>query len=110
MKAALFLALLALADSAQADDWTGRDKTLHLSVGAAIGASVAAVTDKRTGFLVGAGVGLAKEVADYRSRARGGEHDPSAKDFIATAAGAALGAYVPGIVLGRRSISYSWSF
>lgn len=109
MKAALLL-LALVAGTAQADEWTGTDKALHLAAGAAISATSLTFTTPRNAFLIGAGVGLAKEVADYRSRARGGSHDPSAKDFAVTALGAAFGAYAPGVVLGRRSISYQWSF
>jgi hypothetical protein len=106
--AAALLALLAAQES-RADDWTGPDKQGHLDAGIAVStlARQHGLT-KRDAFLIGAGVGLAKELGD----ATGG--DPSAKDFAVTAMGALAGAYAPGLRIVKTprvlTVSYTWSF
>lgn len=103
----LVAALAFVSFSAHADEWNGVDKKMHFAGGALIAAAVGAATDSHTGALAGVAVGFAKEAYDMRNRDR---HTPSSKDFVVTAAGAVLGAYAPGIILTRRSISYQWSF
>jgi hypothetical protein len=102
------LALLA-SEHARADEWTGPDKQGHLDAGIAVStlARQHGFT-KRDAFLIGAGVGLAKELGD----ATGG--DPSAKDLAVTALGALAGAYAPGLRIVKTprvlTVSYTWSF
>ena len=93
---------------AHADEWTGRDKTLHLLGGAAIGAAVTAATDDPAyGIASGAVIGLAKELYDTQHRAT---HTPSAKDLIATVAGAAVGSYATHLVIRKDFIGYRLNF
>jgi uncharacterized protein YfiM (DUF2279 family) len=106
MKALLF-AIAFLPTLATADEWTGRDKTLHFTVGAAIGGAVTIATDRRDyGIAAGVAVGLAKELYDAQHRST---HTPSAKDFAVTALGAVAGAYT-GLVIRHRFIGYQSSF
>lgn len=110
MKHNLFaLALFAITSAAHADDtWTGPDKKLHLGAGIVIGAVGTLATGSRmAGFALGAGAGLLKEVYDDHYR---DIHTVSAKDFAVTALGAAIGAQLPGLLIGPRSISYTTSF
>lgn len=103
------IALIAITSAAHADDtWTSPDKALHLGAGIAIGAIGTLATGSRTaGFALGAGAGLLKEVYDDRHR---NIHTVSAKDFAVTALGAAIGAQLPGLLIGPRSISYTTKF
>lgn len=82
--------LLAILPSlSHSEPWHGPDKNLHLAAGLGISLSYSLLTDKpRDGFLVGCGVGVAKELYDAMDRAN---HSPSAKDALITCAGAALG-------------------
>lgn len=93
--ASLILALSACTD-AQADSWTGRDKQMHFAAGAAIALPVTLATGSTGyGLAAGCGVGVLKEVADKR---RPG-HVASSKDAIVTCAGAAVGAYLGGVIV-----------
>ncbi len=77
------------------DAWTGPDKTKHLIAGAALGAAgTLAFQNAQTGLLLGAGVGLAKELVDRR-----GSGTCSLQDFAVTVAGAAAGAYGAKVVI-----------
>lgn len=101
------LALSALLDNAQActarDQWTGRDKALHLVAGAAVGAGVTAYTrDPLIGTFAGTAVGIAKEIRDSR-----GHGHCSAQDALITALGAAVGAYGASWAL-SRSAGVTW--
>ena len=103
----LLLAIAFLPALATADEWTGRDKTLHFAVGAAIGGAVTVATERRDyGIAAGVAVGLAKELYDAQHKAT---HTPSAKDFAVTALGAVAGAYT-GLVIRHRFIGYQSSF
>lgn len=94
----LSLAAIPCAACTTADRWTGPDKQKHLVAGAAIGAAGALVFDSpRQGFLLGAAVGVAKELAD---RQRGGTC--SLQDGVMTAVGAAAGAYGAAWVVARH--------
>lgn len=104
---ALLIAIALLPALATADEWTGRDKTLHFAVGAAVGGAVTIATDRRDyGIAAGVAVGLAKELYDAQHRAT---HTPSAKDFVVTALGAVAGSYT-GLVIRHRFIGYQTSF
>lgn len=88
----LLIAALALACSvAHADEWTGRDKKLHASGGAGIGAATTLVfKDARYGCTAATAVGALKEAYDARHR---DQHTPSFKDFAVTAAAGCAAAY-----------------
>lgn len=94
MKHLAFLLSLALcgpvfAKCTSKDAWTGPDKNKHLVAGVAMGSAGTLVfKDAHKGFLLGVGVGLAKEVYDSR-----GNGTCSVQDFAVTALGAAAGAY-----------------
>ena len=91
-----------------ADEWTGRDKTLHFLGGAAIGAAVTVATERPAyGIAAGAAVGLAKELYDTQHRST---HTPSAKDLIATVAGAAVGSYASWLVIRKDYVGISLTF
>lgn len=86
---ALALAALPSAACTTADKWTGPDKNKHILAGAAIGAAGTLVFDSpHKGFLLGAAVGIAKELHD-----RKGGGTCSLQDGVMTALGAAAGAY-----------------
>lgn len=99
----LVLALLCspvYAKCIASDAWTGRDKKQHLMVGAFAGtAGTMVFKDPHKGFLLGAGIGLAKELYDAR-----GNGTCSFQDFAVTALGAAGGAYgTAWLVLPRKN-------
>lgn len=101
------IAIAMLPSLAYAESWTGRDKSLHFAVGAAVGGAVTLATDRRDyGIAAGVAVGLAKELYDSQHRAT---HTPSAKDFAVTALGAVAGSYT-GLVIRRQFIGYQTSF
>jgi uncharacterized protein YfiM (DUF2279 family) len=101
---ALILALSAF--SAQADEWTGADKALHFTLGAAISAGVGVhYRDPMKGFLVGAGVGIAKELLD-----KPGGGSMSGKDAAVTILGAAVGAAGAHVIISPRFIGYRTEF
>jgi uncharacterized protein YfiM (DUF2279 family) len=100
--------VLSLPFLAHADEWTGRDKTLHFLGGAAVGASVTLYTDRPMyGIAAGAAVGLAKELYDTQHRST---HTPSAKDIVVTVIGAAVGSYATHIVIRKDFIGYRLNF
>lgn len=102
MKTAI-LALSLCCSTAMADDWTGKDKELHFIGGAAIAAAVTAATgDEWKGFLAGAAVGVAKEIADEHRY--GGA---SGKDAVVTALGALLGAKAAGWALTPNGVTFT---
>lgn len=102
---ALLIAIAPLA--ASADSWSGKDKALHMTGGAAIGAAVLAAT-KSEGYALaaGCGAGIAKEVWDSKRQ----NHTASVKDAAVTCAGTYIGIKASGIVLTARGINYSKAF
>ena len=97
------ITLVSAALTANADEWTGRDKELHFLGGAAVAAVVTTATrNEWTGFAAGTAVGLAKEI--YDSTGRG---EVSGKDFVVNALGAFVGAKFTGWVITRDSITYT---
>jgi uncharacterized protein YfiM (DUF2279 family) len=106
MKVITSIILAACCATAHADEWTGQDKDKHLIAGLAISAAVSAATKPRYGIAAGCAVGVAKEVAD---RYTPGRH-VSAKDAAVTCLGAAVGAYIPGLILSPRGIGYRFTF
>lgn len=102
MKTAL-LALALLCAPAIAEDWTGKDKQLHLAGGIAVAAAVTAATgDEWKGFLASTAVGVAKEVYDSTGRGH-----VSAKDAAVTAIGALIGAKFTGWALSGNRLTYT---
>jgi putative lipoprotein len=89
---------LALATPCHADDWFGRDKSLHFGYSTVFGATATSalplVLERDAGWLtctLGAGLGfipgIAKEVWDFSGRG-----DPSARDLAWDALGSLSGA------------------
>jgi len=100
--------VLSLPFFAQADEWTGRDKTLHFLGGAAVGAAVTMYTDKPMyGIAAGAAVGLAKELYDTQHRST---HTPSAKDLVVTVLGAAAGSYASWLIIRKDFVGVQTTF
>jgi len=86
---------LLIPNSANADDWTGKDKNFHLVAGTAISSvTTFYFKDPKVGFLVGTGAGLAKEI--YDSQRNG---DASSKDLVVTMIGAYIGSHVTGLYI-----------
>jgi uncharacterized protein YfiM (DUF2279 family) len=92
---------------AEADEWTGRDKTLHAIGGALVAGSVKEATGSK-GLALAAGgiVAVGKELADMRMPG----HTPSHKDAIVTFAAAALSVSIPGLRIGPGWIAYRTEF
>jgi uncharacterized protein YfiM (DUF2279 family) len=106
MKRIIIAAAMLATAAAHADEWTGRDKELHFVGGAAIAAAVTAATGNEWhGFLVSAGVGLAKEAYDSTGRGQ-----VSGKDFAVTALGALIGAKATGWAIAPNRITYTMKF
>ena len=107
MKHTIIAATIAVACfPALADEWTGRDKSLHFAGGAAVAAAVTLATrDRDAGFWAGAASGLLKEVYDSTGRGH-----VSGKDFIVTALGAYVGSRAAGWVITPRSVTYTMQF
>lgn len=100
--------VLSLPFLAYADEWTGRDKTLHFIGGAAVGAAVTLATDRPMyGIAAGAAVGLAKELYDTQHRPT---HTPSAKDLVATVLGAAAGSYASWLIIRKDFVGIQTTF
>jgi VanZ family protein len=97
---------IMLASSANADQWTGQDKDKHAIAGVAIAAAVAAASRPEYGIAAGCAVGVAKEIADRYTPGR----QASYKDAAVTCFGAAVGAYVPGVMITSRTVGLRFSF
>lgn len=94
----LALAAFPAAACTTADSWTGPDKNKHVLAGVAIGSAGTLVfKDPHKGFLLGAAVGVAKEIYD---RKHGGTC--SLQDGVMTALGAAAGAYGTAWIIAPR--------
>lgn len=103
-----FALLMCYSYKSKAEEWTSQDKALHFIAGAAAGATVTAATDSLTsGLAAGVIVAVAKEVYDAQHRDR---HTVSAKDLIATAAGAFVGSWATGLVIRRDFVGYRVDF
>jgi uncharacterized protein YfiM (DUF2279 family) len=104
---AVFSAALLASLPAEADEWTGADKTKHAIAGAVIAGSVKEATGS-PGLALAAGgiVAVGKELADMH---RAG-HTPSHKDAIVTFAAAALSVSVKGLRIGPGWVAYRMEF
>lgn len=101
------IAVLALTDG-HADEWTGRDKAQHATVGVVLGSlGTAASKSPTVGCLIGAGAGLAKEVYDGQHPDK---HTASFKDFVVTAGFACLAAKVTGLLISPTGVTFNWEF
>ena len=113
MKTYIFTIALAVAASgACADEWTGKDKTQHAVVGAAVGAATTlASRDWKHGCAAATAIGVAKEVYDNQHRDR---HTPSAKDAVVTALAGCLAAKGTALIIAPKAngvqVSYTWTF
>lgn len=108
MKTIIAILTVLVSFSAQADEWTGEDKTKHAIAGAAIGSAVTMATGNYWhGCAAATAVGLAKEVYDNQHRDR---HTPSFKDFAVTAVAGCLSSKTTSVFIGRDKILFSWSF
>ncbi|HLP98446.1 MAG TPA: hypothetical protein VK149_08375 [Sideroxyarcus sp.] len=92
------------------DVWSGDDKNLHFAAGVAVAALVTTHSgDPDKGFYTGTAIGVAKEVEDALTSG-----ECTLQDLAATAAGAALGAYLGSVfvtrVQGRTTVSYAMRF
>lgn len=116
MKHLLAILTLALASFAcharctSSDVWSGDDKNLHFAAGVVIAGIVTTYTsDPWAGFYTSTAVGYAKELADTVT-----EGECSLQDFVVTAAGSALGAYMGNFVIkhnqGRTVVTYAAQF
>lgn len=110
LAAVLSLSTAAHAGCTASDAWHGADKKLHAAGGFVIAAAVTGQTGNAwDGWGAAALVGFAKEAADSQ---RAGVHC-SLQDFVATAAGGALGAAFTGWGLrlqrGGAAVSYAWA-
>ena len=104
----LLLAASANAGCTGADNFKTIDKRLHFVGGAVIAAAVTGHTkDPMLGFYAGTAAGVVKEALDST-----GIGDCSAKDLIATMAGAALGAAGTNWYISREGkttiVGYRW--
>jgi len=87
------LLLLIPAFCLAQDSWTGKDKAQHFAGSAVLSYSFSEIMSPESAFLTSVGIGLAKEVYDYKQPAK---HTASYKDFITDVAGAYIGVYAKG--------------
>lgn len=108
MVSALIAMGVTVPSGAQADEWTGADKTRHMAVSAAFGGIARAVTtNKLAAFGLAMAPGIAKEIYDSQHKDR---HTASVKDLAADAVGAAIGVYVGGCIATARSLICKMEF
>lgn len=87
----IILAIPALCYSQ--DSWVGKDKELHFVGSAVLSYGLSEVMTPTSAFLTTVGVGLAKEVYDFKHPDK---HTASYKDFLWDIAGAYVGVYAKG--------------
>ena len=88
-----YLILLIPALCYAQDSWVGLDKRQHFSGSALLSYSFSEVMSPDKAFLTTVGIGLAKEVYDYKHPDK---HTASYKDFAWDVAGAYVGVYLKG--------------
>jgi putative lipoprotein len=84
-----FVPMMCLAQ----DSWYGLDKRQHFVGSAILSYSFSEVMSPESAFLTSVGIGLAKEVYDYKHPEK---HTASYKDFVWDVAGAYVGVYAKG--------------
>ena len=75
------------------DSWTGKDKYQHFAGSAVLSYGLSEVISPDKAFLASVGIGLAKELYDYKHPEK---HTASYKDFVWDVAGAYVGVYTKG--------------
>lgn len=75
------------------DSWYGLDKRQHFAGSAVLSYTLSEVMTPNNAFLTTVGIGLAKEVYDYKHPTK---HTASYKDFVWDVAGAYVGVYAKG--------------
>lgn len=75
------------------DSWHGLDKRQHFVGSAVLSYSLSEVMSPNNAFLTTVGIGLAKEIYDYKHPDK---HTASYKDFVWDVAGAYVGLYAKG--------------
>lgn len=88
-----YLILLIPALCVAQDSWFGKDKAQHFVGSAVLAYSLTEVMSPSNAFLTSVGIGLAKEIYDYKHPDK---HTASYKDLVADIAGAYMGVYVKG--------------
>ena len=75
------------------DSWYGKDKRQHFAGSAVLSYGLTEVMSPTNSFLTTVGIGLAKEIYDYKHP---NKHTASYKDFMWDVAGAYVGVYAKG--------------
>ena len=75
------------------DSWYGKDKRQHFAGSAVLSYGLTEVMSPTNAFLTTVGIGLAKEIYDYKHP---NKHTASYKDFMWDVAGAYVGVYAKG--------------
>lgn len=103
----MLLTLASVSHASTGDSWGGADKAKHAALSSVGAAAVTIGTGSRAwGFGACAAAGAVKEAWDARHPG----HMASWRDFGADLAGCALGAYLGGVVITPRSITYRMEF
>ena len=88
-----YLILLIPALCVAQDSWFGKDKAQHFAGSAVLSFVFSEVMSPTNAFLTSVGIGVAKEVYDYKHPDK---HTASYKDFVWDVAGAYVGVYLKG--------------
>jgi hypothetical protein len=112
IKTIIAIAITATMSASYANQWTGKDKTQHAIVGAAIGSATTLATGNwMHGCAAATAIGVAKEVYDNQNRDR---HTSSAKDAVVTALAGCLAAKGTSLVIvptrTGAMLSYKFTF
>lgn len=107
LQATALLILLLSSHLVHADEWTGKDKSLHFGVSAALGVAAYAQTHDRTkAFAWAIAPGVLKEIADSQSDG----NQFSSKDLAWDALGAFAGVQAGHWVIGNQQIAWVTTF
>ena len=107
LQATVLLMLLLSTHLTHADEWTGKDKSLHFGVSAALGVAAYAQTHDRTkAFAWAIAPGVLKEIADSQSDG----NQFSSKDLAWDALGAFVGVQAGHWVIGHQQIAWVTAF
>ena len=109
MKSIFIIAVMTVS-TVYADEWTGKDKTQHALVGAAVGSATTLASNSwMHGCAAATAIGLAKEVYDSQHRH---SNTPSVKDAVVTAVAGCLAAKGTSLALvpTRNGVMVSYKF
>jgi putative lipoprotein len=107
LQASALLMLLLSTHPTHADAWTGKDKSLHFGVSAALGIAAYTQTHDRTqAFAWAIAPGIVKEIVDSQSAG----NQFSSKDLAWDALGAFVGAQAGHWVIGNQQIAWVKAF